>query len=413
MSELVPEGWIQKNLGEFVERFYQGINTVADKVEYEKSGVPIIQTKHITSGVISTIGAKFIGEADYIKYRDKFNPRINDILLSNIGTIGKTVLIKSEKQFLIAWNLFLISVSEKMNPIFLNFCFKRLDDLNFYENLMTGNATKFVNKSNLAAIPILTPPLPEQEKIAAILTSVDEVIEKSQAQIDKLQDLKKATMNQLLTRGINHTEFKDTPLGKIPKNWEVKKLGEVGSLERGKFSHRPRNDPQFYGGDIPFLQTGDVPKRSPFITEFSQTLNDKGLGVSKEFPIGTLVITIAATIGEIAMLKFRSCFPDSLVGIIVDPTKADNLFIMYVMRYLKGELESLAPQTAQKNINLDILNPFLVPFPPLDEQQRISSIFSSIDLNIEEKQRKLEQTKALKKSLMQDLLTGKKRVKVG
>jgi type I restriction enzyme S subunit len=73
----------------------------------------------------------------------------------------------------------------------------------------------------------LLPPLPEQKKIASILTSVDEVIENTQKQIDKLQDLKKATMNELLTKGIGHTEFKDSELGRIPKSWEVKRLDEV------------------------------------------------------------------------------------------------------------------------------------------------------------------------------------------
>ena len=71
---------------------------------------------------------------------------------------------------------------------------------------------------------ILIPPLPEQKKIASILTSVDEVIENTQKQIDKLQDLKKATMNELLTKGIGHTEFKDSELGRIPKSWEVRSL---------------------------------------------------------------------------------------------------------------------------------------------------------------------------------------------
>ena len=75
---------------------------------------------------------------------------------------------------------------------------------------------------NLKAFPIIKPPLPEQQKIASILTSVDEVIEKTQTQINKLQDLKKATMNELLTRGIGHTEFKDSPVGRIPLSWEVK-----------------------------------------------------------------------------------------------------------------------------------------------------------------------------------------------
>lgn len=189
-------------------------------------------------------------------------------------------------------------------------------------------------------------------------------------------------------------------------------LGTIGKLERGRFSYRPRNDPKFYGGNIPFLQTGDIPKNAPAITKFSQTLNANGLKVSKLFPKGTLVITIAATIGEIGILNFDSCFPDSLVGIAVNQEKAKPLFILYVMRHLKFELEILAPQTAQKNINLEILQPFQIPLPSIEEQELIANSMSSVDARINSLHVKFEQTQSLKKALMQDLLTGKVRVDV-
>lgn len=250
----------------------------------------------------------------------------------------------------------------------------------------------------------------EQQKIATILSSVDNVIEITRAQIDKLKDLKTGMMQELLTKGIGHTEFKESPVGRIPSEWMLVELGAVSKLERGRFSHRPRNDPKFYGGNIPFLQTGDIPKEEPQISRFSQTLNEKGLKVSKLFPKGTLVITIAATIGEIGILGFESCFPDSLVGIKVNEEKANALFILYLMRHLKSDLESLAPQTAQKNINLDILQPFQIPLPSIEEQELIANSMSSVDVSINTLREQLERTINIKKALMQDLLTGKVRV---
>lgn len=254
-------------------------------------------------------------------------------------------------------------------------------------------------------------PVAEQQKIATILSSVDDVIEKTRAQIDKLKDLKTGMMQELLTKGIGHTEFKDSPVGRIPAAWDVVELGSVVKLERGRFSHRPRNDPQFYGGNIPFLQTGDIPKEAPQITVFSQTLNEKGLSVSKLFPRGTLVLTIAATIGEIGILEFDSCFPDSLVGLKVNQAKVKPMFILYLMRHLKNELKSLAPQTAQKNINLDILQPFPIPLPSIGEQELIANSMGSVDDRVNVLLEKLERIKNTKKALMQDLLTGKVRVK--
>ena len=82
--------------------------------------------------------------------------------------------------------------------------------------------------------------------------------------------------------------YKQTEVGIIPEDWEVKTFESVAHIERGKFTARPRNDPKYYGGDIPFIQTGDVTNSSGEITTFSQTLNQEGLKVSKLFPRGTL-----------------------------------------------------------------------------------------------------------------------------
>src|SRR5690606_10229535 len=105
-------------------------------------------------------------------------------------------------------------------------------------------------------------------------------------------------------------------LGDIPKHWTPKKIKYMTKILRGKFSHRPRNDPRFYGGNYPFIQTGDVANVRKFVSTYSQTLNDDGLRVSKEFPAGTLVMTIAANIGDMAILNFKACFPDSIVGFV-------------------------------------------------------------------------------------------------
>jgi hypothetical protein len=96
---------------------------------------------------------------------------------------------------------------------------------------------------------------------------------------------------------------------------------------RGKFTHRPRNDPRFYDGQYPFIQTGDVANANKFIMEYTQTLNENGYAVSKEFPSGTLVMTIAANIGDMAILNFNACFPDSIVGFL--PSKMTDIFFLY------------------------------------------------------------------------------------
>ena len=255
------------------------------------------------------------------------------------------------------------------------------------------------------------PPLPEQRKIAAILSSVDDAIEKTQAVIDQVQVVKRGLMQELLTRGLpgRHTRFKRTEIGEIPAEWEVVELASVATVERGKFAHRPRNEPRFYGGKYPFIQTGDVAASDGLITTYSQTLNEEGLAISKLFPAGTIAITIAANIGSTGIAALDVAFPDSLVGIQAGP-RIDTRFLELVLRTRKGDLEKFAPESAQKNINLNTLKPLRVPLPAMTEQTQIAqSIWSTIKREKNTRQH-CDGLKQLKSALISVLLTGELRV---
>jgi type I restriction enzyme S subunit len=226
-------------------------------------------------------------------------------------------------------------------------------------------------------------------------------------------------MQELLTKGIGHKEFKDTEtcgersrtIGRIPKEWKITKLGEIGELERGKFAFRPRNDPKFYGGEFPFIQTGDISEANGIIKKYSQTLNEDGFKISKLFKKGTIVISIAGNIGDVGILDFDSCFPDSIVGIKANSEQTNHFFLMYLLQKFKSELDSIAPKSTQKNINLGILKTFKLPLPPVPEQQKIAEILSAVDKRLELLRNRKERLERTKKGLMNDLLTGKVRVK--
>ncbi|WP_429044568.1 restriction endonuclease subunit S [Aeromonas veronii] len=158
----------------------------------------------------------------------------------------------------------------------------------------------------------------------------------------------------------------------VPEGWEVKELGEIAEVSRGKFTPRPRNNPIYYGGDIPFIQTGDVGKASLFIEKHEQTLNEKGLAVSKMFPKGTIFITIAANIGDVAMSTYDVACTDSVVGI--KPKKdIDGLWLLFYLAQLKPYLDSIATESAQKNINLATLRPLKIAVPPTQKQKLIGA----------------------------------------
>ena len=271
----------------------------------------------------------------------------------------------------------------------------------------------------LYKISMPTPPPNEQAKIAEVLSTVDRAIEQTEALIAKQQRIKRGLMHDLLTRGIDEHgnlrsesthEFKDSPLGRVSAEWDTLPLGELAAVDRGKFIHRPRNDPRFYGGDFPFVQTGDVTSRTGrVVNSYSQTLNHRGTLVSKSFPAGTIAVTIAANIADTAILGLPMYFPDSVVGAIVKRPHCIR-FIELMIRRWKPILERRAPQSAQKNINLETLRPLAIPTPPPEEQERIGALYDSVDTVQEMTESLLRKLCSLKTGLMQDLLTGKVRV---
>jgi len=203
--------------------------------------------------------------------------------------------------------------------------------------------------------------------------------------------------------------YKQTEVGVIPEDWKVLELGEIAKLERGKFSARPRNDPKFFGGKIPFIQTGDVTQSDGKITSYSQTLNEEGLSVSKLFPKKTLFFTIAANIGDMGIASFATACPDSLIAIL-PRSYIDKGWIFYALRFRKGEFEDLATQNAQLNINLEKLNPYRLAVPPLSEQRVIAQTLSDVDALIASLDKLIAKQRHLKTATMQQLLTGKKRL---
>jgi type I restriction enzyme S subunit len=160
-------------------------------------------------------------------------------------------------------------------------------------------------------------------------------------------------------------------LPQLPDSWSWATMPQLGELNRGKSKHRPRDDAALYGGPYPFIQTGDVRRSDGSITEYSQTYSEFGLKQSRLWPIGTLCITIAANIAETGILKLEACFPDSVVGFVSEQGYPTTEYVEFFIRTARDGLDRFASATAQKNINLEVLEAVAVPTPPLAEQRRI------------------------------------------
>jgi type I restriction enzyme S subunit len=158
----------------------------------------------------------------------------------------------------------------------------------------------------------------------------------------------------------------------LPVGWEWARFPELGQFGRGKSKHRPRNDPALFNPPIyPVVQTGEVARAKGVIQEYHSKYSEAGLAQSRLWPKGTLCITIAANIADAAVLGFDACFPDSVVGFIPADAIGEASYFLAFMETARTQLIAFAPATAQKNINLEILESVLIPIPPLAEMTRI------------------------------------------
>ena len=176
----------------------------------------------------------------------------------------------------------------------------------------------------------------------------------------------------------------------LRNNWVPKKLYELGFVGRGKSRHRPRNDLTLYGGPYPFIQTADIMASVLHITKYSQTYSEKGLAQSKLWNENTLCMTIAGeNTAETAILSFKACFPDSIVGFIAYPDKANVYFVKYYLDTIKQQLKNVSRGATQDNLSLDKLFSFDILTPSLSTQRKIAAILSAYDDLIENNTRRI------------------------
>jgi type I restriction enzyme S subunit len=234
------------------------------------------------------------------------------------------------------------------------------------------------------------------EALLAEIKKAHTLLEQMHCDVDRLM---KASLVEVFGRVRDGFEVTD-----IPQN-QVKRIGDVAKLERGKFSHRPRNDRRFFGGNVPWIQIQNLPRDyRKYITEPMSTLNNQGVAISKIFPKGTLVLSIAATIGAVGILSFDACFPDSLVGITPDTSSIDTDFLYWQLVFIRNYLDTIAPSAAQKNVNLQILSRINLWVPSLKEQRIINTYLDSSEIAVEKMQLLLDQDSKLLDQLEQSIL---------
>ena len=419
MSKDIPDGWEKKVLSDLVEVRSSNVDkkSYGDEIPVKLCNYTDVYYKNIINSSID-----FMLATAKEKEIERFTLEYDDVLITKDSETPNDIAVPAyvtEKMdnVLCGYHLTLLRPYQaKTSGQYLSHAFQ-LPAIQHHFYILANGITRFgLTADAINNAPFIVPPLSEQQKIAKILTAVDEVIEKTQSQIDKLKDLKTGMMQELLTNGIGHTEFKDSPVGRIPAEWDVVFVGDIADVIDPQPDHRT---PAEVEGGVPYIGLGDIDKSGRInfseARKVSQAAYDKqcrGFEIHKHaFIFGKI-----GTIGKPSILPETRFYCLSANIVLVTTSNLLNmryLFQIFTSDMINNQVLMQTNTTSQPALGIKKVRDFLIPIPKNESEKiRIIGTLRSIDEKIAAISKKLTASRRTKKALMQDLLTGKVRVKV-
>lgn len=401
MNNSVPTGWSLQPLSALAH-YYNG--RAFKPEDWSSEGLPIIRIAQINNK--NTDLDYYAGD----DVSDKNRIINGDLLFSWSATL--TALIWNRGDAVLNQHIFKVEEKAGVDRKYLHqVILNSIEPLADYSH---GSTMKHIKKGVLDEYCVGTPPLSEQQKIATILSSVDDVIEKTCAQINKLKDLKTGMMQELLTKGIGHTEFKDSPVGQIPRSWDVVSVGSLTDVIDPQPDHRT---PAEVIDGVPYVGLGDIGKSGLIDFSAARKVSQEAFEKQKEgFEIhpGAFIFGKIGTIGKPYVLPTERFYCLSANVVLVTTKKSINmkyLFQVFGSEIIDQQVLLQTNTTSQPALGIKKVRDFLVPYPKqCEEVELITEVLASVDNRISRVNDKLAHQLDLKKALMQDLLTGKVRV---
>ncbi len=398
----VPKGWIKVNLGntEFFE-LIMGQSPSSETYTPKKTGLPFLQG-NADFGVINPNPKTYCTEPMKVAEKD-------DVLVSVRAPVGE-VNIASER-CCIGRGLGAIRSKEKQDSKYLYYYINHYR--HYLERISAGSTFKAITKDDLEKFIVTLPPSKEKQKIISILTTVDDAIHRSRQAAAETERFKAGVIQELMTKGIGHTEFREDPInGCVPKDWVVKKLGDVSDIVSG--GTPSRTEKKFWNGNIPWIKTGEI--RYNIINRTEEKITKAGLenSAARIIPKGTLLIALygqGVTRGRVAITGIEATINQACAAIMFKEN-IDTKFIFYFLSGQYESMRSLSGGSNQNNLNIPLIKSVPLSIPPLAEQQQIVAILSTIDEKLTLQHQRTAHYEHLKQGLMDELLTGKRRVQV-
>ena len=380
---------------------------------------PFLRTKNVFWNrlELSDLDEMHFSEAE----QARLELRANDLLVCEGGSIGRTALWNNEVEGCLYQNHLhrLRAKGNKAHPQFgVYWLWYAFDVAKLYFG--RGNVTTIPNlsQSKLAELPMALPPLPEQKKIAHVLSTVQRAIEAQERIIQTTTELKKALMHKLFTEGLpdkagRRQKQKQTEIGPVPESWEVCKVGDVAKIQSG--GTPPREVVENWNlGTIPWVKTGEINYCVIHDTEEKITPTGLDNSAARLFPKGTLLMAMygqGITRGRVGLLGIEAATNQACASITpTDEKRISSVFLYYFFEYHYEDLRKLGHGANQRNMNAALIRSFPLSFPKADEQADIVAALESLDTKTLLRGRKRNQLQDLFRTLLHELMTAKTRV---
>ena len=404
---MVPNGWENKSLESLCDVDAPITYGVLKPGDYVPNGAPLLQIKDLL-GDLSNLDTlhRISPELDY-KYR-RSRIATNDILISLVGTVGRVGLVPGE---LDGANIHrnLGRIRTKNYEFLIHYLNSDLAK-NRIGLSSSGSSQSALNLSVLRALKVPIPPLPEQRKIAKILSTWDKAISTTERLIDNSKQQKKALMQQLLTGKKRLLDESGTP---FQGEWEEITLEKLAKYRRGSFP-QPYGNPEWVDevNGYPFIQVYDIDKNMKLKPDTKIKISDAAIDKSVFIPKETVIVSLQGSIGRVAITQYDAYVDRTVLLFQEFIVPMDKVFFAFIIQELFEIEKTKAPGGTIKTITKEVLSNFKVYIPSYNEQQKIASVLINADQEIELLEQQLADLKQEKKALMQQLLTGKRRVKV-
>ena len=402
--------WKKTTVGEVATAFLSGGTPNTKRPDYWEGEIPWITSKWLGSNLELTTGEKFVSEEAVKKTSTKVVPKDSIIFATRVG-VGKVGINRLD----LAINQDLAGVlidNERYDIKFLAYQLK-IDSIQQYVAMNKRGATiKGITRDCLEQVRLNLPPLPEQKKIAHIVSTVERAIEAQERIIQTTTELKKALMHKLFTEGLRNEPQKQTEIGRVPDSWEVVELSDVCQFQSG--GTPSKKNPAFWQGTVPWVSPKDMkrPRLYDVTDHISQEALESG---SKLAPAGSVFVVVRGMIlaktVPVALAEVPMAINQDMRAIVPGP-KLRSDFLLYALETLRESLFKKVGRSGHGTCTLmsHEVAAFKIPLPDPDTQEVVAAAIQNLERKKELHEEKRTQLQAVFRTLLHELMTARTRV---